>query len=129
MIIDSSAILAVLQGEPEARNFVRIIHESLTNAISVATLFEASMITLSRRGEVGLEELAGFLARAGVQEIQVSTEQGRLALDAFRRFGRGRHPAALNVGDCFAYALARSRGEALLFKGDDFSATDVMVAA
>ncbi len=129
MIIDSSAILAVLQNEPEPRHFRWLISRSPANAISVASLFGARMITLSRRGEAGLVELAGFLARGRIVDIAVSSEHGQLALDAFRRFGRGRHPAALNMGDCFAYALARSRGEALLFKGRDFSATDVMVAA
>lgn len=89
---------------------------------------EASFVILSRRGPRGLNDLAAFLDRADIERVPVDTGQADIAVDAFRRFGRGRHAAALNIGDCFAYALAKATGEPLLFKGNDFSQTDITSA-
>ncbi len=86
---------------------------------------EASMVLLSRWGEDGLKDLREFCARGAVETVSFGPEHVDLAIDAFRRFGKGRHPAGLNMGDCFSYALAKATGEPLLFKGDDFSRTDM----
>ena len=89
---------------------------------------EASLVILSRRGAEGLADLAAFLDRAEIDRVAIDARQGDEAVQAFRRFGRGRHSAALNIGDCFAYALARTTGEPLLFKGGDFAQTDIAAA-
>jgi ribonuclease VapC len=93
--------------------------------MSMVGFVEASLVILSRRGVEGLADLAAFLDRAEIDRVAVDARQAEEAVQAFRRFGRGRHPAALNIGDCFAYALARATGEPLLFKGGDFVQTDV----
>ena len=128
MIVDSSAIMAVVFKEPEGPAFSGIITASEAS-MSVVGLVESSVVALGRKGEAGLQVLNELIAEFEITLVEVTPEQGQLAIEAFRRYGRGRHPARLNMGDCFAYALARSRGEALLFKGDDFSRTDVKVAA
>ena len=125
MIIDSSAFVAILLGEPEEEAFIAAITSDRTRLASAATLLESSMVILSRKGEPGLAELRGFVARASVQVAGFGPDHLDLAIDAFRRFGKGRHPAGLNLGDCFSYALAKATGEPLLFKGDDFSRTDI----
>jgi ribonuclease VapC len=94
--------------------------------MSVATLVELSIVLESRFGAEGLRDLDLFVVRAGIELVPVDLEQAHEARRAFSRFGRGRHPAGLNYGDCFAYALARVRGEPLLFKGEDFARTDVL---
>lgn len=93
--------------------------------ISGGTLVEASIVVEARRGEVAGRELDLFLHRADVQTIAMNEEQALLARAAWRRYGKGRHPAGLNVGDLFAYALTRASGEELLYKGDDFAQTDL----
>ena len=125
MILDTSALVAVLYGEPEARDFVERIHAADVCRISVANHVELSMLVESQLGPDGTRQADAFLRRAGVVVEPVTTEQGDLARQAFFDFGEGRHKAALNFGDCFAYALARATGEALLFKGDDFALTDI----
>ena len=141
MVIDSSAFLAILEGEPEETAFLKAITADRTRIVGVVTplvgagwaavivgvvtLFETSMVLLSRRGEAGLADFRAFCARAAIQTAGFTPEHTDLAIDAFRRFGKGRHPAGLNFGDCFSYALAKATGEPLLFKGDDFSQTDV----
>jgi ribonuclease VapC len=97
--------------------------------MSVATFVEVSIVIESRHGAAGLRQLDRFVDRAGIELVSVDVEQGRVARDAFGRFGKGRHPAGLNFGDCLAYALARVRGESLLYKGDDFLHTDVAAIA
>jgi ribonuclease VapC len=125
MIVDTSALVAVLYGEPEAREFVERIRAADVCRISVANHVELSMVVESQLGPNGARQADAFLRRAGVVVEPVTIEQGDLARQAFLDFGKGRHKAALNFGDCFAYALARATGEALLFKGDDFALTDI----
>jgi ribonuclease VapC len=117
--------LAVLQDEPERRSFNEAIEAADSAALSVASFVEASIVIEARHGADGLRALDRFIERAGIVVAAVDLEQGKLARDAFSRFGRGRHAAALNFGDCFSYALARVLGEPLLFKGEDFARTDV----
>jgi ribonuclease VapC len=129
MVIDSSALLAILGGEPERRSFIEKIEQATWRRMSVATLVESSIVMEVRRGAEGLREMDHFLHRAGFEFLAVDAEQGHLARQAFSRFGKGRHRAALNYGDCFSYALAKLLGEPLLCKGDRFVHTDVEVAA
>jgi ribonuclease VapC len=128
MVIDTSAVAAILFGEPEQDELIGKIAAAPNRVISAGTLIEASIIVEVRFGEAGGRELDLFLHRAHVDTVATDQEQVVLARAAWRRYGRGRHPAGLNFGDLFAYALARSRGEPLLFKGDDFSKTDVLIA-
>jgi ribonuclease VapC len=125
MIVDTSALVAVLYGEPEARDFVEHIRAADVCRISVANHVELSMVVESQLGPNGMRQADAFLRRAGVVVEPVTIEQGDLARQAFLDFGKGRHKAGLNFGDCFAYALARATGEALLFKGDNFALTDI----
>ena len=129
MVIDSSALLAILLGEPEQGAFIEAITMDPTRLCGAATLLETSMVILARRGEPGLADLQAFHARAAIQTAAFGPEHVALALDAFRRFGRGRHPAGLNFGDCLSYALAKATSEPLLFKGEDFARTDIARAA
>jgi len=128
MVIDTSAVVACLLNEPERAAFVEIIGSEAVNLISVVGLVEASLVILGRRGIVGLTDLRDFLDSGGIQRVPVDERQAEAAVDAFRRFGKGRHPAKLNIGDCFAYALAKTTGEPLLFKGSDFTQTDIVPA-
>ena len=125
MIVDTSALVAVLYGEPEARDFVERIRAADVCRISVANHVELSMVVENQLGANGTRQVDAFLRRAGVVVEPVTLEQGDLARQAFLDFGKGRHRAGLNFGDCFAYALSRATGEALLFKGDDFALTDI----
>ena len=125
MIVDTSALIAVLYGEPEARDFVERIRAADVCRISVANHVELSMVVESQLGPNGTRQADAFLRRAGVVVEPVTIEQGDLARQAFLDFGKGRHKASLNFCDCFAYALSRATGEALLFKGDDFALTDI----
>jgi ribonuclease VapC len=128
MVIDTSAISAVLFDEPERADFVDKIVTAPRRLVSAASLLESSIVVEARRGEVAGRELDLFLHRAKVQTVAVDDEQVETARAAWRRYGQGRHAAALNFGDLFAYALAFSAGEPLLFKGDDFGRTDVVAA-
>ena len=128
MVLDTSALVAVLFDEPERSERVRRIAAAPRRRISAATLLEASLVVESRRGEVAGRELDLFLHRALVDTVAVDEEQVRLARAAWRRYGKGRHPAGPNFGDLFAYALARARDEELLFTGDDFARTDIVAA-
>jgi ribonuclease VapC len=125
MVIDSSAILAILLDEPERAAFDHAIAMDPLRLISAVSRVEAGMVIESRKGAAGRSLLDTFLRMAGADIVAVTSDQAELALEAFRRFGRGRHRAALNIGDCFAYAAARATGQRLLFKGDDFVHTDV----
>lgn len=129
MVIDSSAVIAILFDEPERAAFLAKLAADSTRLMTIVGYVESSFMILSRRGEAGLTDFAAFLDRAEVERVSVDARQAEIAVDAFRRFGRGRHPAALNIGDCFAYALAKATGEPLLFKGTDFSRTDIAAAA
>ncbi len=126
MVIDSSALLAVMQNEPERRQYLEAIEAADTRLMSAATFVEASIVLEVRYGADGLRDLDLFLGKAGVELVAVDSGQAHAARRAHSRFGKGRHRAALNYGDCFSYALATVMGEPLLYKGDDFIYTDVM---
>ncbi len=128
MVIDTSALVAILLDEPNRRRFTQAVAGAPIRVISAATVLEAGIVIEAKLGEAGGRELDLLLHRAAVEVIPVDGPQAELARAAWRRFGKGRHRAALNYGDCFAYALAVSRDEPLLFQGDDFRATDVRVA-
>jgi len=125
MVLDTSAIAAILFDEPEAPAFEVAIERASVRLLSAASLVELSIVVELRLGEPGGRELDLLLYRAGIEIVPLTREQAEVARRAFRRFGKGRHPAALNFGDCFSYALSKTAGEPLLFKGDDFSHTDV----
>lgn len=128
MILDTSALFAILGDEPERRSFNEAIEAAENRRMSVATYVEISIVLEARHGAEGSRELDLFLDRAAIELVPVDIEQARLARRAWNRFGKGRHPAALNFGDCFSYALAAALGEPLLFKGDDFAKTDIVPA-
>lgn len=125
MVIDTSAILAILQDEPERPRFTAAIADAAQRSMSAATLLEVAIVTEVRFGVEGGRHLDQLLERAAVEIEAVDEEQVRIAREAYRRFGKGKHPAGLNYGDCFSYALAHVRQQRLLFKGDDFAQTDV----
>ena len=125
MVIDTSALLAILLDEPDASRIAAAIEAASPRLLSAATLLEASIVIESRKGEAGGHELDLLLYRAGLEVVPVDQDQAEIARRAWRRFGKGRHKAALNFGDCFSYALAKSRNLPLLFRGADFAQTDV----
>jgi ribonuclease VapC len=125
MVLDTSALLAILQDEPERRAFNEAIEAADRRVVSTATLVETSIVIESRYGAGGLRDLDALISTAAIDLVPVDAEQAEIARNAFSRFGKGRHPAGLNFGDCFAYALAKAVGEPLLYKGDDFAQTDV----
>jgi ribonuclease VapC len=125
VVIDSSALLAIVLNEAERSAFVTMIEHAPRRLISAATRLEASIVLLKRSGETAVLWLDEFLERAGIVTESVDVAQVAAAVNAYRRFGKGRHPAGLNFGDCFAYALAAVTGERLLYKGDDFAKTDI----
>ncbi len=124
MILDSSAVLAMLFGEPEAAAFAEAAEEATERAISAASWLEAAMVA-DNRSAVASAEFAGLMARLDLEIVPFTASQAMRAREAHRHYGKGRHKAGLNLGDCFSYALAKERGQALLFKGDDFAATDI----
>jgi ribonuclease VapC len=125
MVVDTSALVAILQNEPERRKFNEAIEAGETRSMSTASFLETSVILESRFGADGVRDLDLFISKAQIVLVSVDEEQAYMARDGFRKYGKGRHPAGLNYGDCFSYALARSRDEPLLFKGQDFLQTDV----
>lgn len=124
MIVDTSAIVAVLFGEPDATLYAEAIANADVCRISAATLVEAAIVVASQTDN-GWSEFDYFMRRAGISVSPVTEEMSRIAVDAWWRYGKGRHPAGLNFGDCFSYALSRETGEPLLFKGTDFAKTDL----
>ena len=128
MTLDTSAVLAVLQNEEERPEFVSLIAQAPHRLISAVSVLEAAMVLEGRRGNDAGTDLDLFLKRAAVEIVPFDGEQLAMARIAFRRFGKGRHPAGLNFGDCASYALSECSGEPLLFKGADFAATDVLRA-
>ncbi len=128
MIVDTSAILAVLLAEPDADRYTRALAEAGSSRMSVANFLEAAIVVEHRAGAAGGHELDLLMERAPVEMAEVTAEHAQAARRAWRRFGKGNHPAALNFGDCFAYALAQTEREPLLFKGDDFALTDIKPA-
>jgi ribonuclease VapC len=125
MVIDTSALLAVFLGEAERRRFLEAITQAETRRISAANALETGIVLEARRGEAAGREFDLFLHQANVDIVPVDAEQVEIARVAWRKYGKGRHPAALNFGDCFAYALAKISGEPLLAKGSDFAQTDI----
>jgi ribonuclease VapC len=125
MVIDTSALLAVLLNESDSHLYREAIESDPVRLVSAATVLETAIIVECRHGEAGGRELDLMLHKASCQTVSVDAEQVEIARDVYRRFGKGRHPAGLSYGDCFSYALARQSGEPLLFKGDDFTRTDV----
>jgi ribonuclease VapC len=128
MVIDTSVLIAILFLEPDRRYYQEQIERASYKQVSAVSYMEAGMVLTSRFGsnaEMALDEL---LTKAGVTISPVNGTQAKLALAAFREYGKGRHPAGLNFGDCFSYALAKSSAEPLLFKGSDFARTDITVA-
>jgi ribonuclease VapC len=125
MILDTSAVSSIFFGEPEGDHFLQVIHDADHCRISAVNFVELSMLIESQLGPEAGRQLDMFFRRAEIVIEAVTVEQAHLARQAFLDFGKGRHPAQLNFGDCFAYALAKATGEPLLFKGMDFSKTDV----
>jgi ribonuclease VapC len=129
MVIDSSALVAVLLDEPEREQFTRFILHDARRLIGAPTLFETAMVLTDRNGRRGISILRKALRDLSVVVTPFGEDDCRTAVRAIVRYGRGRHPARLNFGDCTAYAVAKNRRQRLLFKGDDFSMTDVERAA
>ena len=127
MVIDTSALIAILRDEPERPQFVDAIEQADARRMSAATLVEISIVIDATRGSDGLRDLDHFLAAAHVELVPVEADHAHEARRAFGRFGKGRHRAALNFGDCFSYALAKIVNEPLLCKGNDFVHTDIEI--
>jgi len=125
MVIETSALVAMLTDEPDAQRFEAAVEADPVRLMSTASYLEAAIVIEQRFGEPGGRELDLWLHRAGVDLVSVDAEQAEVARSAYRRFGKGRNRAGLNCGDCFAYALAKVSGEPLLYKGDDFANTDI----
>jgi ribonuclease VapC len=128
MVFDTSALIAILQNEPDGPRLLQAVIAAPRRLISTATVLEVSIVHAARTGtDDAFQDVEAFLRRAWVRVIPVSRAHTRLAETAFWRFGKGRHRARLNFGDCFVYALAHATGEPLLCKGDDFRHTDLML--
>jgi ribonuclease VapC len=127
MVIDTSALLAIFFVEPERDIFLEAIATAENRLLSAASVLETGMVLEGRQGEAAGREFDLFVVRANLQVVPVDAEQADIARSAWRKYGKGRHPAALNFGDCFAYALAKSTGERLLAKRTDFASTDVAI--
>ena len=125
MVIDTSAIVAIVINEPDAPRIEVQIADDPIRLISAATVLEATMVIETRLGDAGGREFDLWLLKIGAEIVPADADQVDAARRAWRRYGKGRHAAALNYGDCFSYALAMTRGEPLLFKGDDFAKTDI----
>jgi len=128
MILDTSALAAIFFGEAESDRYIRTIHDADLCRISAANFVELSMVIEGQLGPEAGRQCDAFLRRAEIVIESVTVEHAHLARQAFLDFGKGRHPAGLNFGDCFSYALAKATGEPLLFKGQDFSQTDIQPA-
>lgn len=129
MIVDTSAIMAILLAEPEARRFAELIAAAPRPRMSAGSHIELTIASMRGASRIAHGTAERLLAELGIGLEPVTAEHVELARAAFVKFGRGQHPAALNFGDCFAYALAKASGEPLLFKGDDFARTDLRAAA
>jgi ribonuclease VapC len=129
VVIDSSALLAVLMMEPEAVPFADAIERDPIRLVSTLSALEASTVIGSRRGPAGVGDLDLLLYRIGAELVAFNREQFEIARSAYSRFGKGKHPAALNLGDCCSYALAVASGEPLLAKGNDFPRTDARLVS
>ena len=128
MVVDTSAVIAILFNEPETESFVRALADDSKKMISAFNALESAIVIEAKKGEAGGRELDLLIHRARIEIISLNGDQVELALTAWRKYGKGNHPAGLNIGDCCAYALAKYSGEPLLFKGKDFSHTDIQPA-
>ena len=128
MVVDTSALIAILFGEPDADRFTRALAGAPIRLISAVTRVELSFVVEGRKGDGGRADLELILRDGAFEITSVTPQQAEIAIAAFRRFGKGRHRAGLNIGDCFSYAVAVATDQALLFKGDDFVHTDVRQA-
>jgi ribonuclease VapC len=128
MILDTSALMAILLNEPEAAAFTLAIAAAPQRSISAASLTEAMMVIAQRKGAPGVAALRRLLREAAITVVPVDEKAALEAFDAWARFGKGNHPARLNYGDCFSYAAASLSDQPLLFKGDDFAQTDILAA-
>jgi len=127
MVIDTSALIAILLGEQGAEAFAVAIANDPKRSISAFSALKVSIVIEAKKGEAGGRELDLLLHRSQIEIVAMDSDQAELARIAWRTFGKGRHPAGLNIGDCCSYALSKSSGEPLLFKGDDFSKTDLKI--
>ena len=125
MVLDSSALFAILFKEPERDSFATALADAGTRLVSSVNALEAAVVVSARKGPSGVRELDLLFHHAGIEVVSFTEAHLRLAREAWDRYGKGRHRAGLNLGDCCAYALSRHAGEPLLFKGDDFAQTDV----
>jgi ribonuclease VapC len=128
MVIDTSAVVAILFEEEDQLRYAQAIEDASARLVSAVTRVELSFVVEGRKREAGRERLERFFALTGAEIVVVTPEQATLAISAFRTYGKGRHPAGLNIGDCFSYALASATGHPLLFKGNDFVQTDIRAA-
>ena len=129
MVIDTSALVSLLCAEAEAGAFAAALEADPVRLISAATVLESALVLEARFGAEGGRELDLLISTAGLSVEPITADHVSLAREAWRRFGKGRHPAGLNFGDCFSYALAKATGEPLLFKGADFAQTDITAVA
>jgi ribonuclease VapC len=128
MIVDTSAIIAILFNEDDAQIYAEAMTRADSSRISAATFVETAIVVEAQTKNNGSRQLDAFIRRAGITIEPVTEEQAHIARQAFIDFGRGRHPAGLNYGDCFSYALSKATREPLLFKGKDFAKTDLIAA-
>jgi len=128
MVVDTSALVAILLGEPDAERFAHALADAPVRLLSAVNRVELSSVIEGRKGETGRADVEVLLRDGGFDIASVTPQQAEIAVDAFRRFGRGRHRARLNIGDCFAYAGAKANRARLLFKGEDFTKTDITPA-
>ena len=128
IVLDTSALVAILFDEPERARFRSELDRAGGGLLSAASWVELSMVVEGRKLAAGRALVERFLAVTHIEIVAVSAAHAEIAIDAFRRYGRGQHPARLNFGDCFAYALAKAARLPLLFKGDDFAHTDIISA-
>lgn len=128
MVIDSSALIAILFEEPDASVYAAAILSDVTRLMSATTLVEVSLVASRKRQPDPIAAVDGLISRLQIVVVPFDEDQAKLARDAFQRYGKGRDRAGLNFGDCFSYALAKQTGERLLFKGNDFKHTDIGIA-
>jgi ribonuclease VapC len=129
MVVDTSALVAILLREPDAETYAKAMDDAPLRLLSAVTRVELSFVIEGRKGEAGRIDLERMLNDGDFEVLAVTPQQAMIAIDAFRNYGKGRHPAGLNIGDCFSYALASATGHPLLFKGGDFAKTDIRTAA
>ncbi|CAN7296061.1 type II toxin-antitoxin system VapC family toxin [Bosea sp. LjRoot90] len=129
VVVDSSAIIAIIRSEPERAEMLGVLNNSGANFCSMVTFVESFMVSTNRNADAPVALHLRLFDDLGIETVPLDQKQAVLAAEAFARFGKGRHPARLNLGDCFSYALAKSLNAPLLYKGDDFGRTDIVSAA